>query len=61
MSQSAPSVRYAPFDDATQPAMTIAGYRETTVRVPKMPLFKRPLTLTELAGPTRIEIGRAHV
>lgn len=54
MSLSAPSVRYAPFDDATQPAMTIAGYRETYVRVPKQPLFKRPLTLTEITGPTRI-------
>ncbi len=54
MSQSTPSVRYAPFDDATQPAMTIAGYRETYVRVPKQPLFKRPLTLTEITGPTRI-------
>ena len=54
MSLSVPSVTYAPFDDATQPAMTIAGYRETYVRVPKQPLFKRPLTLTEITGPTRI-------
>lgn len=54
MSQSTPSVRYAPFDDATQPAMTIAGYRETYVRVPRQPLFKRPLTLTEITGPARI-------
>ncbi len=54
MNLSARSVTYAPFDDATQPAMTIAGYRETYVRVPKQPLFKRPLTLTEITGPTRI-------
>ena len=54
MNPSIPLPAYAPFDDATQPAMTIAGYRETTVRVPKQPLFKRPLTLTEITGPTRI-------
>ena len=42
------------YDDATQPAMTIPGYRETFVRVPKQPLFKRPLTLTEITGPMRI-------
>ena len=45
---------YSPHDDTTQPAMVIPGYRETYVRVPRMPLFKRPLTLTELTGPTRI-------
>ena len=54
MSLLIPSVTYARFDDATQPAMTIAGYRETYVRVPQQPLFKRPLTLTEITGPTRI-------
>ncbi len=46
--------RYRPYDDATQPAMVIPGYRETFVRVPKQPLFQRPLTLTELTGPTRL-------
>ena len=46
--------QFAPYDNATQPAMVIPGYRETYVRVPKMPLFKRPLTLTELTGPARI-------
>ena len=46
--------QFAPYDDATQPAMVIPGYRETFVRVPKRKLFKRPLTLTEITGPTRI-------
>jgi protocatechuate 3,4-dioxygenase, beta subunit len=54
MSTPVTQTAYAPYDNATQPAMTIAGYRETYVRVPKMPLFKRPLTLSEIAGPTRI-------
>ena len=46
---------YRPHDDATQPAMVIPGYRETYVRVPKNPLFKRPLTLTEITGPTQLQ------
>ena len=46
--------QFSLFDNTTQPAMVIPGYRETYVRVPKMPLFKRPLTLTELTGPARI-------
>ena len=45
---------YEPYDEATQPAMTIAGYRETATRVPQHPLFQRPLTLTEITGPLRL-------
>lgn len=45
---------FQPYDDATQPAMTIPGYRETYVRVPKNQLFKRPITLTEITGPTHL-------
>ena len=45
---------FQPYDNATQPAMTIPGYRETYVRVPKNQLFKRPITLTEIAGPTHL-------
>ena len=46
--------RFQPYDDATQPAMTIPGYRETYVRVPKNQLFKRPITLTEITGPKHL-------
>jgi len=45
---------FQPYDNATQPAMTISGYRETYVRVPKNQLFKRPITLTEITGPTHL-------
>ncbi len=45
---------YHPNDDATQPALVIPGYRETFVRVPMNPLFKRPMTLTEITGPTKL-------
>lgn len=45
---------YEPYDDATQPAMTIEHYAETFVRVPKNQLFRRPVTLTEITGPTRL-------
>ena len=45
---------FQPYDNATQPAMTIPGYRETYVRVPKNQLFKRPITLTEITGPTHL-------
>ena len=45
---------FAPYDEATQPAMTIEHYAETFVRVPKNPLFRRPVTLTEITGPTRL-------
>ena len=45
---------YEPYDEATQPAMTIANYRETETRVPKHQLFRRPLTLTEITGSTRL-------
>ena len=46
---------YQPYDNATQPAMSIPGYRETFVRVPKNQLFKRPMTLTEITGPARLQ------
>ncbi len=45
---------FEPHDDITQPAMTIEHYAETFVRVPKTPLFRRPVTLTEITGPTRL-------
>ena len=45
---------FEPYDDATQPAMTVAHYSETGTRVPKNQLFRRPLTLTEITGPTKL-------
>lgn len=45
---------FEPYDDNTQPAMTIAHYSETATRVPKNQLFRRPMTLTEITGPTRL-------
>ena len=46
---------YQPYDNATQPAMSIPGYRETLVRVPRNQIFKRPMTLTEITGPARLQ------
>jgi protocatechuate 3,4-dioxygenase beta subunit len=45
---------YQPYDSATQPAMTIEHYAETWIRVPNNQLFRRPVTLTEITGPTRL-------
>jgi protocatechuate 3,4-dioxygenase beta subunit len=45
---------FEPYDDASQPAMNVPHYEETWVRVPKSPLFRRPVTLTEITGPTRL-------
>ena len=45
---------FQPYDNATQPATVIPGYRETYVRIPKNQLFKRPMTLTEITGPTKL-------
>jgi protocatechuate 3,4-dioxygenase beta subunit len=48
--------RFAPYDDRTQPAMQVEGYKETLVRVPKQRLYKRPVTLSEITGP--MNLGR---
>ena len=45
---------FEPYDNDTQPAMTIEHYAETFVRTPKNQLFRRPVTLTEITGPTRL-------
>ena len=45
---------FEPYDDNTQPAMTVAHYSETATRVPQNPLFRRPMTLTEITGPKRL-------
>lgn len=34
--------------------MRVDGYKETLVRVPKQPLYKRPVTLSEITGPLNL-------
>jgi protocatechuate 3,4-dioxygenase beta subunit len=46
--------RFEPYDESSQPAMQVQHYAETFVRVPQQPLFRRPMTLTEITGPTRL-------
>lgn len=45
---------FEPYADSSQPVMNVPHYEETWVRVPKQPLFRRPVTLTEITGPTRL-------
>jgi protocatechuate 3,4-dioxygenase beta subunit len=46
--------RFAPYDDRTQPAFAVEGYKETLVRVPKQPFYRRPATLSEITGPLNL-------
>ena len=46
--------RFAPYDDRTQPALHVDGYKETLVRVPKQAFYKRPATLSEITGPLNL-------
>ena len=46
--------RFAPYDDRTQPAFTVDGYKETLLRVPKQPFYKRSATLSEITGPLNL-------
>ncbi len=54
-------MEYRPYDDRTQLARQIPGYPRSYTRTPSQPLIERPLTLSELTGPTglerKIEIG----
>ncbi len=43
---------YQPYDDRTQMDRQIERYPKSFTRVPSQPLIHRPLTLTELTGPT---------
>lgn len=45
---------YAPYDAASQPTMQVEHYAETFVRTPTTAPFRRPVTLTEITGPTRL-------
>ncbi len=46
--------RFEPYDECSQPRMTVAGYKETLLRVPRQPLYRRPVTLTEVTGPLNL-------
>lgn len=46
--------RFTPYDDRTQPAMQVEGYKETLVRVPRQRPYKRPVTLSEITGPLNL-------
>jgi protocatechuate 3,4-dioxygenase, beta subunit len=51
-----PKVRqYDPYDDRTQSLRQIENYPRSFTRVPAQPLIERPLTLSELTGPTGLE------
>ena len=45
---------YQAYDDRTQPDWVIPAYKETLTRVPRHPLFKKPVTLTEITGPLQL-------
>ena len=46
---------YLPYDDRTQLKRQISGYPRSFTRTPAQPLVSRPLTLSELTGPTGLE------
>lgn len=46
--------RFEPYDDQSQPRMQVDGYKETLLRVPKRPLYRRPVTLTDITGPLNL-------
>jgi protocatechuate 3,4-dioxygenase, beta subunit len=45
---------YSPYDDRTQMLRQIDKYTPSFTRVPTAPLIQRPLTLSELSGPTEL-------
>src|SRR5437016_6975665 len=53
--ESLPQIEYQPYDDSTQLARQIKGYPRSFTRTPAQPLIERPLTLSELTGPTGLE------
>jgi len=54
-------IEYPPYEENTQLARYIQNYPRSFTRNPSRPLIQRPLTLTELTGPTelkrRLEVG----
>ena len=50
-----PPNRYQPYDESSQPVMRVAQYKESLLRSPSRPLYRRPATLTEITGPFKLE------
>ncbi|MBI3373632.1 MAG: protocatechuate 3,4-dioxygenase subunit beta [Betaproteobacteria bacterium] len=42
------------YDEPSQPVIRIAQYRESLLRSPSRPPYKRPVTLTEITGPLNL-------
>jgi protocatechuate 3,4-dioxygenase beta subunit len=53
--EALPRIEYLPYEDRTQLARQIKGYPRSFTRTPAQPLIRRPLTLSELTGPTGLE------
>ena len=53
--ETLPGIEYLPYDDSTQAVWKIDQYPKSYTRTPSNPLVKRPLTLSELTGPTELE------
>jgi protocatechuate 3,4-dioxygenase beta subunit len=51
MARDAPPDRFDPLHPEAQPRVPIEGYPNTVRRNPSQPLFRRPLTRSELTGP----------
>jgi len=47
-----PQIIYSPYDDSTQVAREIPRYHRSFTRNPSTPLVRRPVTLSEMTGPT---------
>lgn len=52
MPTAAPPDLFEPYAEATQPQVPIEGYPNTALRNPRRAPFRRPITRTELTGPT---------
>jgi len=52
--KSSPANRFEPYDERSQPARKVDGYKETFVRVPNQPAYKRPATLSDITGPMNL-------
>lgn len=53
--QLSSDIEYLPYDDRTQSLRQINRYPRSFTRNPSQPLIRRPLTLSELTGPTELE------
>jgi protocatechuate 3,4-dioxygenase beta subunit len=53
--QPSSEIEYQPYDDRSQSLRLIDRYPRSFTRNPSQPLIRRPLTLSELTGPTGLE------